>query len=177
MRIWIDPAKMASYGLTTNDVIGAIGEQSLEAAAGSLGQNSGESFEYVIKYKGRYKTAEEYGDIVIKALGNGRFLRVKDVAKVELDAFSYTGLSRTMTYPASNVGIFQTPGSNAQEVIEAIHAKMDDLKANFPEGIDYVVYYDTNKFLSASIEKVQHTLIEAFLLVFVVVFIFLQDVK
>ncbi|UGU17610.1 efflux RND transporter permease subunit [Sinomicrobium kalidii] len=177
MRIWIDPAKMSAYGLTTNDVIGAIGEQSLEAAAGSLGQNSGESFEYVIKYKGRYKTAEEYGDIVIKALDNGKFLRVKDVAKVELDAFSYSGLSRTMQNPASNVGIFQTPGSNAQEVIENIHAKMEDLKKDFPEGIDYVVYYDTNKFLTASIDKVKHTLIEAFLLVFLVVFIFLQDVK
>ncbi|MBC9794488.1 efflux RND transporter permease subunit [Sinomicrobium weinanense] len=177
MRIWLDPTKMAAYGLTTNDVIGAIGEQSLEAAAGSLGQNSGESFEYVIKYKGRYKTAEEYQDIVVKALGNGKYLRVKDVAKVELDAFSYSTVSRSIGYPGVNFGVFQTPGSNAQEIIQELHEKLEEMKKSFPEGIDYLVNYDTNKFLTASIDKVKHTLIEAFILVFIVVFIFLQDIK
>ncbi|AZJ32653.1 MULTISPECIES: efflux RND transporter permease subunit [Tenacibaculum] len=177
MRVWLDPAKMASYKLEPREVIAAINEQSLEAAAGSLGQNSGESFEYVIKYKGRYKTAKEYENVVVKALGNGQFLRVKDVAKVELDAFSYSSLSRTNGNPALNFGVFQTPGSNAQEIIENIYVKLEDLKKDFPEGLDYIINYDTNKFLTASVNKVKSTLIEAFLLVFVVVFIFLQDFK
>jgi len=177
MRIWLDPAKMAAYKLEPREVTQAINEQSLEAAAGSLGQNAGESFEYVIKYKGRYKTAEEYGNVVVKALGNGQFLRVKDVAKVELDAFSYSSLSRSKGFPALNFGVFQTPGSNAQDIIEDIYEKLDELKEDFPEGIDYLVNYDTNKFLTASIGKVKTTLIEAFLLVFIVVFIFLQDFK
>ncbi|SFN49396.1 hydrophobic/amphiphilic exporter-1, HAE1 family [Bizionia echini] len=177
MRIWLDPVKMAAYKLEPRDVTQAINEQSLEAAAGSLGQNTGESFEYVIKYKGRYKVATDYENIVVKALGNGDYLRVKDVAKVELDAFSYASVSRTKGKPAVNFGVFQTPGSNAQEIIENIYTKMDDLKKDFPEGIDYLVNYDTNKFLTASIEKVLHTLLEAFLLVFLVVFIFLQDFK
>ncbi|RLJ98735.1 efflux RND transporter permease subunit [Tenacibaculum discolor] len=177
MRVWLDPAKMASYKLEPREVIAAINEQSLEAAAGSLGQNTGESFEYVIKYKGRYKTAKEYKNVVVKALGNGQFLRVKDVAKVELDAFSYSSLSRTNGNPALNFGVFQTPGSNAQEIIENIYVKLEDLKKDFPEGLDYIINYDTNKFLTASVDKVKSTLIEAFLLVFIVVFIFLQDFK
>lgn len=177
MRVWLDPAKMASYKLEPREVIAAINEQSLEAAAGSLGQNTGESFEYVIKYKGRYKTAKEYENVIVKALGNGQFLRVKDVAKVELDAFSYSSLSRTNGNPALNFGVFQTPGSNAQEIIENIYVKLEDLKKDFPEGLDYIINYDTNKFLTASVDKVKSTLIEAFLLVFIVVFIFLQDFK
>ncbi|MFZ0488933.1 MAG: efflux RND transporter permease subunit, partial [Salegentibacter sp.] len=144
MRIWLDPTKMANYGLTPTDVINSINEQSLEAAAGSLGQNSGESFEYVIKYKGRYKTAEEYGDIIIKALDNGKFLRVKDVAKVQLDAFNFSSVSRSKGYPGINFGIFQTPGSNAQEIIKKIYDKMDELQQDFPPGIEYLVNYDTN---------------------------------
>jgi len=177
MRIWLDPNKMANYGLTPNDVIGAIGEQSLEAAAGALGQNAGESFEYVIKYKGRYKTVDEYEDIIIKAQDNGKMLRVGDVATVELDAFSYSSLSRSRGNPAISFGVFQTPGSNAQEIIEKIYDRLDEMEEDFPEGIEYLINYDTNKFLTASISKVNRTLIEAFLLVFFVVFIFLQDLK
>ncbi|MCG9971097.1 efflux RND transporter permease subunit [Christiangramia crocea] len=177
MRVWLDPAKMANYGLIPRDVIDAIGEQSLEAAAGSLGQNAGESFEYVLKYQGRYKTSEQYENIIIKARDNGEFLRVKDVGDVELGAQSYSSLSRSKGYPALNFGVFQTPGSNAQEVIQEIYEKMDDLEKDFPKGIEYIVNYDTNKFLTASINKVKTTLIEAFILVFLVVFIFLQDIK
>jgi len=177
MRVWLDPEKMANYGLSASEAIAAINEQSLEAAAGSLGQNAGEAFEYVIKYKGRYKTAEEYENIVIKALGEGRFLRLKDVAKVELDAFSYSALSKSKGYPGINFGVFQTPGSNAQEIIEQMYVKFDELEQDFPEGIEYLINYDTNKFLTASIDKVKETLIEAFLLVFLVVFLFLQDLK
>ncbi len=177
MRVWLDPAKMSSYELVPQDVISAIGEQSLEAAAGALGQNTGASFEYVLKYQGRYKTAAEYENIIIKALGQGKFLRVKDIGSVELDALSYTSLSRSKGHPAINFGLFQTPGSNAQEIIEQIYVKLDELKEDFPVGIDYIINYDTNKFLTASISKVQTTLIEAFLLVFLVVFVFLQDFK
>lgn len=177
MRIWLDPIKMASYNLSTREVIAAIGEQSLEAAAGSLGQNTGEAFEYVIKYKGRYNTPEQYENIIIKALGDGRFLYLKDIAKVEMDAFSFTSFGRSRGYPAISFGIFQTPGSNAQDIIEEIYVKLEELKADFPEGLDYVINYDTNRFLIASIGKVKKTLIEAFLLVFLVVFIFLQDVR
>ncbi|MDX1720394.1 MAG: efflux RND transporter permease subunit, partial [Salegentibacter mishustinae] len=104
MRVWLDPAKMANYGLVPRDVTSAIGEQSLEAAAGALGQNAGESFEYVLKYKGRYKTAEEYENIIISAQDNGQFLRVKDVGTVELDAFSYSSLSRSKGHPAISFG-------------------------------------------------------------------------
>lgn len=177
MRVWLDPAKMANYGLVPRDVISAIGEQSLEAAAGSLGQNAGESFEYVLKYKGRYKTVEEYENIIIKAEGNGNFLTVKDVGKVELDAFSYSSKSLSRGYPSISFGVFQTPGSNAQEIIEKLYVKLDELKEDFPPGIEYIINYDTNKFLTASMNKVKTTLIEAFLLVFLVVFIFLQDIR
>jgi HAE1 family hydrophobic/amphiphilic exporter-1 len=177
MRVWLDPDKMANYNINASEVIAAIREQSQEAAAGSVGQNAGKAFEYVITYKGRYKTSEEYGNIVLKTFDNNQFLRLKDVAEVELDAFSYNALSRSSGYPGVNFGIFQTPGSNAQEIIENIYDKMDDLEKNFPEGVEYLVNYDTNKFLTASIDKVQETLIEAFLLVFLVVFLFLQDLK
>ena len=177
MRIWLDPDKMAAYGISTREVIAAINEQSREAAAGSLGQNSGEAFEYVITYKGRYKQADEYKDIIIKSLGGGQFLRVGDIADVELDAFSYTSVGRSSGYPSINFGVFQTPGSNAQAIIEELYVKLDELKEDFPPGMDYTINYDTNKFLTASIDKVKGTLIEAFLLVFLVVFIFLQDFK
>ncbi|MDR9398704.1 MAG: efflux RND transporter permease subunit [Salibacter sp.] len=177
MRIWLDPTKMANYNLTPADVNRAIQEQSREAAPGSLGQNAGESFEYVIKYKGRLKEAKQYEDIIIRANNDGSYLRLKDVAEVELDAFSYTSVSRAGEYPSISFGIFQTPGSNAQEINNKVLNKLDELKKDFPEGLDYQINYNTNKFLDASIDKVAETLIEAFLLVFLVVFIFLQDFR
>lgn len=177
MRVWLDPEKMANYNLNASEVIAAIREQSQEAAAGSVAQNAGKAFEYVITYRGRLKTSEEYGNIILKTFDNNQFLRLKDVAEVELEAFSYNALSRSKGYPGVNFGIFQTPGSNAQEIIENIYVKMDELEKNFPEGVEYLINYDTNEFLTASISKVQETLIEAFLLVFLVVFIFLQDLK
>mgnify|MGYP003673341778 CR=1 FL=1 len=177
MRIWLNPQKLAAYDLIPSDVTAALNEQSLEAAAGSLGENDGESFSYVIKYSGRFKTENQYSDIVIKALGNGEFLRLKDIAEIELGAQSYTGGAVTNGNPAVNLGIFQTKGSNAQEIIESIQARLETLKEDFPEGMNVVIPYNTNSFLSASIEKVLHTLIEAFVLVFIVVFIFLQDFR
>ncbi|SFN67433.1 efflux RND transporter permease subunit [Salegentibacter flavus] len=177
MRIWLQPEKLQAYNLIPADVTAAINEQSLEAAAGAIGQNNAQAFEYVIKYGGRFKTAEQYEDIIIKALDNGRFLRVKDVAQVELDAQGYNAISNANGKPGVSMGIYQTAGSNAQEIIENIHEKMDELEKNFPTGMAYYVNFDTNEFLNASINKVTITLLEAFLLVFLVVFIFLQDFR
>lgn len=177
MRLWLDPNRMANYGLSSREVIDAVREQSIEAAAGALGQNAGEAFEYIIKYNGRFKTKEEYENIVITAQADGSILRLKDVADIELDAFSYLSKTRSKGHPGMSFGVFQTPGSNAQEIIEELYVKLEELKKDFPKGMDYIINYDTNKFLTASIGKVKSTLIQAFLLVFAVVFIFLQDFK
>ncbi|HZJ36618.1 MAG TPA: efflux RND transporter permease subunit [Gillisia sp.] len=177
MRIWLQPSKLAAYNLIPSDVTAAINEQSLEAAAGALGQNDAKSFEYTIKYGGRFTTEAEYEDIVIKALDNGQFLRLKDVAKVELDAEGYSVISYTNGLPGVSMGVYQTPGSNAQEIIETIHERLGVLEKDFPSGMSIFINFDTNEFLTASIHKVVLTLIEAFLLVFLVVFIFLQDFR
>ncbi|WP_149304312.1 efflux RND transporter permease subunit [Pareuzebyella sediminis] len=177
MRIWLKPEKLAAYDLLPSDITAALREQSLEAAAGSLGENDGEAFSYVIKYGGRFKTEEQYRDIVIKAMGNGTYLRLGDVADIELGAQSYSAGSSTRGFPAVNMGIYQTKGSNAREIIESIHEELVTIRQNLPTGIEIFVPYDTNNFLNASIEKVTSTLIEAFLLVFLVVFIFLQDFR
>ncbi|WOI24223.1 efflux RND transporter permease subunit [Nonlabens ulvanivorans] len=177
MRVWLNPEKLASYNLIPSDITAALAEQNLEAAAGSLGENNGESFSYTLTYSGRFKDEAQYSDIVIKALGNGEFLRLKDVATIELDAQSYSSNAMSMGNPAVFMGIFQTKGSNAQEIIENIKVTLEDVKADLPEGLDIFVPYDTSLFLNASIEKVISTLLEAFLLVFLVVFIFLQDFR
>ncbi|WP_336067671.1 efflux RND transporter permease subunit [Mesoflavibacter sp. CH_XMU1404-2] len=177
MRIWLKPEKLAAYNLIPSEVIAALQEQSLEASAGSLGQNDGQAFAYNIKYSGRFKTEKQYQDIVIKALDNGEYLRLKDVAKIELDAQGYESYGFTEGYPSVNMGVFQTAGSNAQEIITNIKSELDRLSKDFPDGIKYEINYDTNEFLTASMNKVRNTLIEAFLLVFLVVFIFLQDFR
>ncbi|WP_312344355.1 efflux RND transporter permease subunit [Chryseobacterium binzhouense] len=177
MRVWLDPAKLAAYGITPSDVTTAINEQSREAAAGSLGQNSGSSFEYIIKYVGKFNDKEQYDNIIIKALPDGQNLMLGDVAKVELGGLSYTGVGENGNNPSISMGIFQTPGSNAQEIIENIKAQLKANESSYPEGVKYTFNFDTNEFLDASIEKVIHTLIEAFILVFIVVYIFLQDFR
>lgn len=177
MRIWLKPERLSAYQLMPSDVIGAINEQSLEAAAGALGQNNAQAFEYIIKYPGRYKTEAQYGDIIIKALPNGQFLRVSDVAEVEMDAEGYSAISYTNGMPGVSMAVYQTPGSNAQEIIETVHANMAELQKDFPAGLKVQVNFDTNEFLNASINQVVVTLIEAFILVFIVVFIFLQDFR
>lgn len=177
MRIWLKPDKLAAYGLIPSDIVNVLNEQSLEASAGALGQNNGEAFTYTITYSGRFKNVDQYENIIIKALDNGSYLRLKDVAGVELDAQSYSTNGFTYGYPAVNMGIFQTPGSNAQDIINEIKVNLDELKKDFPEGLELFIAYDTNDFLEASIHKVVETLIEAFFLVFVVVFIFLQDFR
>ena len=177
MRIWLQPEKLAAYNLVPAEVTAALREQSLEASAGSLGQNDGQSFTYNIKYGGRFKTEKEYEDIIIKSMDNGQFLRLKDVAKIELDAQGYDTFGYTNGYPSVNMGVFQTAGSNAQEIIKKIQSELERLSKDFPEGIEYVINYDTNEFLTASMNKVRNTLVEAFLLVFLVVFVFLQDFR
>lgn len=177
MRIWLKPEKLATYGLLPGDIQAALREQSLEASAGSLGENNGETFTYAIRYSGRFKNEVQYEDIIIKALGNGEYLRLKDVAEVQLDAQSYSANGMTEGHPGVNMGIFQTAGSNAQEIIENIKLELVRLAVDFPEGVTYTINYDTNEFLTASFSKVRSTLIEAFLLVFLVVFLFLQDFR
>ena len=177
MRVWLDPQKLQAYKLNPTEVTAAISAQSREAAAGTLGQNSGSSYEYVIKYKGKYKEVSEYENIVLKALDGGRMLRLKDVAKIELDALSYTGFSESKGRPAVAMGISQTPGSNAHEIIQNIEKYLKSVEPTFPEGITYTINFNANTFLDAAISKVVSTLLEAFLLVFLVVYIFLQDFR
>ena len=177
MRVWLDPQKMQAYKLIPTEVTAAISAQSREAAAGTLGQNSGSSYEYVIKYKGKYKEVSEYENIVIKSVEGGRILRLKDVAKIELDALSYTGFSESKGRPAVAIGISQTPGSNAHEIIQNVEKYLKTTEETLPEGITYTINYNANTFLDAAISKVVSTLLEAFLLVFLVVYIFLQDFR
>lgn len=177
MRIWLQPEKLAAYKLVPSDIRAAINEQSLEASAGALGENNGEAFSYTITYPGRYSDEADYGNIIIKALGNGEFLRLKDVAEVKLEALNYSTGSTTNGYPGVNMAIYQTKGSNARDIINTIKERLAELEKDFPTGIHAYINYDTNNFLNASIKKVVSTFIEAFILVFLVVFIFLQDLR
>ncbi|MDO5615236.1 MAG: efflux RND transporter permease subunit [Cruoricaptor ignavus] len=177
MRIWIDPQKLAAYKLNPTEIGAAITAQSREAAAGALGQNSGSSYEYTIRYKGKFNEVSEYENIVIKALEGGQVLRLKDVAEIELGSLSYTGGAKVNGRPAVAMGITQTPGTNSRDIINDIKAYLKDLDKNLPEGVAYSINMDTNEFLDASISKVTTTLLEAFLLVFLVVYIFLQDFR
>lgn len=177
MRIWIDPEKMATYQLTPADIQAALNEQNVEAAPGKFGENATGIYEYVIKYKGRLNKVEDYENIVVKSTGNGNFLHLKDVAKIELGAFNYGQKNFGMGKDGVAIGIFQTSGSNANDIIEEVTTILDQLKPSFPEGIDYVIPFNTKTFLDASIDKVISTLVEAFILVFIVVFLFLQDVR
>lgn len=177
MRIWLQPERLAAYDLTPTDVIGAINEQSREAAAGALGQNSGNAFEYILRYPGRFNTETEFEDIVIKSVEGGQLLRLRDVAEVEFGAQSYSGKAIANNHTGVNFGVFQTPGSNAQEIIFEVEDKLVELAKDFPPGIKYLINFNINDFLTASIDKVVMTLLEAFLLVFLVVFIFLQDFR
>jgi HAE1 family hydrophobic/amphiphilic exporter-1 len=177
MRVWLDPVKMANYGLVPGDITAALNEQSLEAASGQLGENSGEAFQYVIRYSGKYRTEEQYQNVVIKSMDNGQILYLKDVAKVEMGSQGYTGISRLNGKPAVAMAIYQTPGSNAKEIIDNLNVELEKIGQTLPKGVHYKVMFDTNEFLDASIDKVLSTLIEAFILVFIVVFIFLQDLR
>jgi HAE1 family hydrophobic/amphiphilic exporter-1 len=176
MRIWLKPGVMAAYRLTPQEVVAALQEQNIEAAPGELGQESRQSFQYTLKYTGRLKSVIEYEDIVVRSVDN-QVLRLRDVAQVELGALNYNVLSRLDGNESVTIGINQTAGSNAQEIINNIKAELKQAEASFPPGLKIVYVQDANEFLDASIEKVLHTLLEAFLLVFAVVLVFLQNFR
>lgn len=177
MRVWLKPAQMASYNVTPQEVTSAIQDKSLEAAPGKLGESSKESFEYIIKYKGKLSEQADYENIVIRSNADGSMLRLKDVARVEFGAYTYGNYTRTNGKPGVNIASFQLAGSNSNEIQIAIGELMKKVKKNFPKGIDYITIYDTKIPLDESIEQVKHTLIEAFILVFIVVYLFLQDFR
>ena len=179
MRIWLNPDKMRAYRVSTDDVMNAVKEQSVIGSPGRLGQASGQtaqSLEYVLTYKGRFNKPEEYGNIIIRANEDGELLRLKDIARVELASEFFDIYSNLDGKPSAAIVLKQTPGSNANEVIEEVKSRLQQLKkSSFPGGMDYDINYDVSSFLDASIEKVLHTLAEAFVLVALVVFVFLGD--
>lgn len=175
MRIWLKPDVMGAYGLVPADITNLLAEQNIEAAPGQLGENSNQSFQYTLKYKGRLQNTQEFEEIVVRSTPNGEVLKLGDVARIELGAVNYASNSYTNGNQSIAIAIAQTAGSNAQEVIEGSLKVLDNSAINFPKGVKYVTLINANDFLSESITKVIHTLIEAFLLVFLVVFIFLQD--
>jgi HAE1 family hydrophobic/amphiphilic exporter-1 len=178
MRIWLKPDRMLAYKISAEEVMKSLNEQSLEASPGKTGESSGkrsQSFEYVLKYPGRYSTKEGYENIVVRSSPDGELLRLKDVADIEFGSSMYDLYSYLNGKPSADIVLKQSYGSNASQVIADVKAKMKELKENFPKGMDYEISYDVSKFLDASIEKVIHTLVEAFILVGIVVFIFLGD--
>ncbi|HNW76548.1 MAG TPA: efflux RND transporter permease subunit [Bacteroidales bacterium] len=177
MRIWLKPDQMAIYGVIPDDITAALNDQSVEASPGKFGERGDQSFQYVIRYTGKLKTAEEFGNVIIKALDDGQFLRLKDVARVELGALSYSSALRVDGKPATNISVSQTSGSNARDVIKESLKVLEEVSKSFPEGVHYVNTVNANKFLDESISKILRTLLEAFLLVFIVVFLFLQDFR
>ena len=177
MRIWLKPDVMSHYSLVPDDITNVLNEQNIEAAPGRFGENSNESFQYVIRYTGRLKTAAEFGDMIIKSVGNGQLLRLKDVARVELGALDYSVDLKANGQPAIGIGITQAAGSNARDVINQVKDILQTSSSSFPDGIHLTYMVDANEYLNASIEKVLSTLVEAFILVFIVVFVFLQDFR
>ncbi len=177
MRIWLKPDVMAQYGLMPSDVSAALSEQNIEAAPGAFGEQGNQSFQYIMRYKGRLSTTEEFGDIVIRALPTGEVLYLKDVADIELGRVTYGFANRSNGHPSTMAIVFQTAGSNATQIIEDCLQVVDNMKAQLPKGLVLEVPMNNNDFLYASINNVIHTLIEAFILVFFVVYVFLQDFR
>ena len=178
MRIWMNPERMRAYAVSSEEVMKALATQSIIGRPGRLGQSTGmlaQSKEYVLVYKGRFNKPEEYGDIILRAAPTGEILRIKDVAKVTLDSEFYNIFSDKDGFPSASIVLKQNYGSNAQVVIENVKKKLEELKKSFPEGMDYEINYDVSRFVEASIDQVLHTLVEAFILVSLVVFIFLGD--
>ena len=177
MRLWLKPDRMAQYGLIPDDISNVLAGQNIEAATGSFGANHQTANEYTMKYRGRLSTEEEFGELVVKSLPGGDVLRLKDVADVELGDEYYNYSSEVNGHPAAMMLINQKAGSNASSTINEIYEVLDDIKDSLPEGAEFVVLTDTNKFLYASIHSVIRTLLEAILLVVIVVYVFLQDIK
>jgi multidrug efflux pump len=177
MRVWLDPEKLASRNMTASDVVRAIREQNLQVAAGAIGQPpvpAGNDFQLTISTQGRLLDEQQFGDIIVKQGAQGQVTRVRDVARAELAARDYSIASQLNGKPAAAMVIFQLPGSNAIDTSDRVRAKMEELKGNFPQGVDYRIVYDTTIFARESITAVMHTLFEAVLLVVLVVIVFLQ---
>jgi HAE1 family hydrophobic/amphiphilic exporter-1 len=180
IRVWLNPERMRAYSISADEVLKAIDEQSILARPGRVGLSSGktaQSQEYVFTYKGWFNTPEQYQNIVIRANSEGEILKLKDIAEVEVGSEFVDIYSNKDGHPSASLKLKQIPGSNASKVIEDVKAKLEELKKDFPPGIDYEINYDVSKFVDASIEKVLHTLLEAFVLVTIVVFLFLGDVR
>ncbi|HEY0610846.1 MAG TPA: efflux RND transporter permease subunit, partial [Chitinophaga sp.] len=179
MRIWLKPDRMLAYKISADEVMEALSKQSLEASPGKTGESSGkrsQSFEYVLKYSGRFNSKDQYQNVVLRSSPDGEILRLKDVADVEFGSSMYDIYSNLNGRPSAAIVLKQSYGSNASQVIKDVKAKLAEIKASsFPKGMDYEISYDVSKFLDASIEKVIHTLVEAFILVGLVVFLFLGD--
>ena len=177
MRIWLDPAKMAQYGLSPSDINTVLGEQNIEAATGTLGADSKTTFQYVLKYRGQYEEEQDYENMVIKALPNGDVLRIKDVARVELGSINYNFIGETNGHPGVNIMINQVSGSNANEIIKAVDREVEEIRKSLPPGIVIEDLESKKDFLDASIKNVVETLLEALLLVILVVYVFLQSMR
>jgi hydrophobic/amphiphilic exporter-1 (mainly G- bacteria), HAE1 family len=178
MRVWLNPDRMRAYNVSADEIMEALEDQSVIGSPGRIGRADGkraEALEYVLTYQGRFNTAEQYNDVIIRANAEGEILRLKDVAKVELGSEYYDIYSNLNGYPSAAIVLKQTYGSNAQEVIGNVKAKLDELRKSFPPGMDYEISYDVSNFLNASMDSVMHTLRDAFILVALVVFIFLGD--
>ena len=180
MRIWLDPESLKARELTTQDIINCVGEQNVQVAAGQIGappSPPGLQFQYTVKTLGRLDSVEEFGNIIVKTGSDGRLLRLKDVARIELGSQYYSSFAEYNGDPCIGIGIYQLPGANAMAVAEGIRRTMDDLKKSFPEGMDYKVGYDPTLFIAESIREVVVTLMIAVVLVVLTVYIFLQDLR
>ncbi|MDP5202043.1 efflux RND transporter permease subunit [Flavobacterium sp. DG2-3] len=179
MRVWLDPEKMLSYNISANEVINSLQKQNISAAPGKVGEGSGQmnnQLQYVIKYGGKFFEPKQYEEIPLRANSDGTILRLKDISKIEFGAMSYGMVSKTDGKPSASIMLKQRPGSNASEVIASVKEKMEELKgSSFPPGMEFNIAYDVSRFLDASIHEVLRTLVEAFILVAFVVFLFLQD--
>jgi HAE1 family hydrophobic/amphiphilic exporter-1 len=177
MRIWLKPDRLVAYNLSPIEVTDAIRDQSLEAAPGRLGQSSNEVFEYVLKYKGKLNKNEDYENIIVKANSDGSVVRLKDVARVEFGSYTYSSNGTLNGFPTSGVAVFQVAGSNANDILTEAQKLVKKFTADLPKGLGTSIMYNSKEFLDASIDQVLHTLVEAFILVFIVVFLFLQDFR
>jgi HAE1 family hydrophobic/amphiphilic exporter-1 len=181
MRIWVKPDRLSSYSISTEELVEALRRQNIEAAPGQTGISSDKARnmqQYVLRYPGKFTEVAEYENIPIRANTDGSIIRVKDIADVEFGSLDYEMVSKTDGQPSASIMLKQLPGSNAQEVIQRVKDRMEELKGStFPPGMTYTMGYDVSRFLDASISKVIWTLIEAFILVFIVVFVFLQNFR
>ncbi|KQT20853.1 multidrug transporter AcrB [Chryseobacterium sp. Leaf404] len=177
MRVWLDPQRMTSYNITPQEVITAIQTQNVEAAPGRFGERSKEALDYVIRYKGKNTEPAQYENMILRADNEGKTLRLKDIAKVEFSAYDYGITTLIDKKPGVVTALYQTAGSNANEIEIAVQKRIKELSASFPPGVKYKVIYSSKESLDMSIEQLVHTLIEAFILVFIVVYLFLQDFR